>query len=193
MKEPEVPYRNLFLSVVLVPCLIFIACTAGCATREARHRTLNILFDGVPPLDEQAPPDVPPPSDDKESSPVVARDSAFHLHGPYAARRCSACHEATFSNRLTAPKETICLKCHEPREFALPYLHGPAAAGQCGACHHPHRSRLPYLLLADGESLCTTCHSPETFSGLENHKSEMSERCLGCHGPHGGQDRYLRR
>jgi len=193
LNRAERLFRNRFLASILVPSLIFAACAAGCATREARHRTLSIFFDGVPPLGEESPPDVGPTSGEETVSSVAAADPGLHLHGPYAARRCSACHEATFSNRLTAPKEAICLKCHSSAEFAFPYLHGPAAAGQCGACHHPHRSRRPYLLLAEGTDLCTTCHSQETFSGLEQHKAEMGERCLECHGPHGGQDRYLRR
>ena len=174
--------RTLTMTAVVV-----LALCVSCGV-EARHRTRTKLFDGVPPLEAKKPagsPSLAPA--DRDSAPAVA----LHEHGPYAAKLCGACHDASAANATVVPEEQLCRQCHEP-ESGWKYEHGPHASGACLTCHDPHRSREPGLLVASGDAVCLRCHERGSFSPTEAH-ADPGPGCTTCHGAHGSDSKYLLR
>lgn len=170
-------------SLVLLLFLLF-----GCGPMTmAQYKTLSLFFDGVPnPEEEEALKD----RNAKGAGKVKQAAATYRMHGPYAARLCTACHQ-TGTNALILPIEQLCFKCHV-LQFDKKYVHGPVAAGGCKTCHDPHGSSFPYLLVSEARVFCFKCHSEKDIAKNEAHK-EVSEQCTACHDAHTSNELYLLR
>jgi len=165
---------------------VLVLC-ASCSI-EARHKALTTFFDGVPPIKTEQPAGSQPTGPGRrEPMPAIV----LHEHGPYAAKLCGACHDASSANRTVVPKDELCRQCHElPADWKYP--HGPQAAGQCLACHDPHRSKEAGLLVASGDAVCLRCHERATLSATKEH-ADSGPGCVTCHDAHGSDSKYLLR
>ena len=173
--KPWVPLA--WMSVLAV---LFAACEPA-----ARYRVLSVLFDGVPP---------PPTPVSEVAAPAGAqpvRKIVYGEHGPYAAKLCGACHESAATNKLVAPREQLCFRCHDIK-MDKKYIHGPLASGGCTVCHDPHSSRYRYLLISESDSFCLHCHDRDTVMKTAAH-SGVGEQCTVCHDAHMSDKRYLLR
>lgn len=161
-----------------------LAASIGCSPAR-RHKVLTIFFDGVPP-----------PRSAEAAAPAAAVEPAVRLrsvqqgtHGPYAARLCQSCHDASARNALVAPAEELCFRCHElPR--AKKYVHGPLASGGCVGCHDPHSSGYRYLLVSESDGFCFKCHDRASVTRGKSHEG-VGERCTTCHDAHMSDREYL--
>ncbi|MFZ2958482.1 MAG: cytochrome c3 family protein [Candidatus Ozemobacteraceae bacterium] len=119
-------------------------------------------------------------------------------HNEQTDKDCFACH--TFHNNanpslLKAPKNELCLSCHQDvrAEFARPYKH-PLADGQveCTSCHDPHADSAAAGKLARKQPNCISCHSEVRGPFMWEHKATRNQdACMNCHNPHGGTSRKL--
>ena len=166
---------------------VVMALGVGCSV-AARHKALTTFFDGVPPLAADEPAGAPAAAS-AGRAPVAA--VALHEHGPYAAKLCGACHDASAANAMVAPKDQLCRTCHELKAD-WKYAHGPQAAGQCLACHDPHRSKEAGLLVTSGDAVCLRCHERASLSSTEEH-ADPGAGCITCHDAHGSDSKYLLR
>jgi len=165
---------------------IAAALSVGCDARM-RHKTLTVFFDGVPPL--KLPEAVPPTANTTPADGPTSRQVGYFAHGPYAAKLCSACHEATAMNALVVPKEELCFRCHELSQNAQ-YIHGPLASGGCLVCHEPHSSPYGALLVSESDSFCFRCHDRAVIERIEGH-GDSAANCTSCHDAHGSDKKYL--
>ena len=162
------------------------ALTVGC-NATSRHKVLTIFFDGVPAVGPAAgavTEGAPLPA-----GAVRAVQSGLREHGPYAAKLCSACHDAGAQNGLVAPADRLCGRCHE---LALDkrYVHGPLASGGCLTCHDPHSSRYRHLLVSDSDGFCLGCHDRAGLPEDADHVGEEA-KCTVCHDAHMSDQKYL--
>jgi predicted CXXCH cytochrome family protein len=165
-------------------------------SREARHRVLTFLYDGVPPLDADITP-IPveiPPDPDVETGPPGAAGPAgrrVYNHPAYQRNLCNTCHATESGGVLKTARQGLCQTCHPDKPPRKEFVHGPVAVNGCLACHHYHRAPYPKVLIADAQSLCFTCHVMEELSTDEHHATIEEHRCIACHDAHGGDDRYF--
>jgi predicted CXXCH cytochrome family protein len=176
---------NRHATAVVCACVVATLCVACDA--QTRHRTLTRLFDGVPPV-KTAPP-APPKSSAGPAEAPPSRHVGYAEHGPYAAKLCSACHNAAATNALVLPADQLCFQCHD---LALNkrYVHGPLASGGCLLCHDPHSSKYGFLLVSDSDSFCFRCHDRASVERIEGH-AEAVANCTNCHDAHGSDTKYL--
>jgi predicted CXXCH cytochrome family protein len=158
----------------------------GCDART-RHKTLTMFFDGVPPMKETAP--APPPPDTSPAGAPPSRKLVYLEHGPYAAKLCSACHDAAAMNALVVPREELCFRCHEIKQDWR-YVHGPLASGGCLVCHDPHSSPNGSLLVSESDSFCFRCHDRAAIEAIEGH-GDAAASCTNCHDAHGSDTKFL--
>ncbi|MFN7953263.1 MAG: cytochrome c3 family protein [bacterium] len=166
--------------------LFAILLPAGCSPAE-RYDVLSTFFDGVP-----LPPPEEGPSAPLQDSALITnqRERAIRgTHGPYGARMCNACHESIANNKLVAPREKLCVRCHD-LELDARYVHGPLASGGCTVCHDPHSSRYRFLLVAEPETFCLHCHDREAVARVEAHH-ETDAHCTTCHDAHKSNKKFL--
>jgi len=163
-----------------------VVLAVGC-NATSRHRVLTFFFDGVPPVRsvEEGTPGEPVVAEGA----VRATQAAAREHGPFAAKLCSACHDARERNALVAPAGELCGRCHE---IALDkrYVHGPVASGDCQACHEPHSSRYRALLVSDSDGFCVDCHGREALPADADHGG-VEAKCTVCHDAHMSDRRFL--
>ncbi len=159
---------------------------AGCSA-VSRHKVLTTLFDGVPPLVEEGAGEAGGKA--AAAGSAGARQADGTAHGPFAAKLCSACHEAGATNALVVPRDQLCFRCHDLR-MDRKYVHGPLASGGCLVCHDPHRSRYRYLLVSDSDTFCFHCHSRESLAGSAAH-ADLQGQCTDCHDAHMSDQKYL--
>ncbi len=172
-------------TVAMLVCVV-AALTAGC-NATTRHKVLAALFDGVPPLRETVRSET---NQGAEGTGAVGpRPATLYEHGPYAARLCSACHDAAATNALVAPKETLCLRCHD-LGLVKRYVHGPLASGGCLVCHDPHSSQYQHLLVSESAGFCLHCHDRQDVARIEAHGGS-ADSCTSCHDAHMSDRRYL--
>lgn len=173
----------------LVPgALVALALAAGCSSAK-HHRVLSFFFDGVPD----------PAASVVSTTPAIEASVGRQLvrpgeHGPYAAKLCSACHDAAATNALIVPAEQLCQRCHA-LDTTKAYIHGPLASGGCLVCHDPHRSPNRYLLVSASDGFCLHCHdraSLSSLSGSDGHAGEKAD-CTDCHEPHMSDRMFLLR
>ena len=166
--------------------LLFLLCSCE-PMSMTRYKTLSIFFDGVPNPEEEALK-----SRNTKAGGGKERQAAatYRMHGPYAARLCSACHQIG-TNALILPIEQLCFNCHV-LQFDKKYVHGPVAAGGCKTCHDPHGSSFPALLVAEARVFCFKCHSEKDIAKNEVHKG-VTEECTECHDAHSSDQVYLLR
>ncbi len=172
---------------MIVVCVSVVAAQSmGCGAAE-RRRVLTFLFDGVPPPKAAEAPD----AGQQEIRPDAgrSRDVGYREHGPYAARQCGACHQPGAANALVAPKESLCLRCHEIK-LDKKYVHGPLASGGCLSCHDPHSSQYRYLLVSESDGFCVNCHDPQAIARIAAHGGSQ-ENCTTCHDAHLSDTKYL--
>jgi len=165
-------------------CLAAVLST-GCNTMS-RHKALTLFFDGVPPPKMREAPATPITIPDGDAPP---RQTGYREHGPFAAKLCSACHEAGGANALVAPKDELCFRCHELGQERK-YVHGPLASGGCLVCHDPHSSRYRYLLVSESDNFCFRCHDRGSMEKIEGH-GDPEANCTLCHDAHGSDTKYL--
>jgi len=108
------------------------------------------------------------------------------VHSPAEDGECDACHEATDTKkhrfRSVAPKESLCLECHD--EFEGSTQHAPVTEGKCLACHDPHAGANRSLLRAPTPAqICTGCHQKITEHKFL-HGPAAAGACTICHNPH---------
>jgi predicted CXXCH cytochrome family protein len=162
------------------------ALVGGCSVDKHR-RVLSIFFDGVP---EPAPAAAPAaPESEATAGRRLVRPGE---HGPYAAKLCSACHDAQATNALIAPVGELCGSCHELGTASARYVHGPLASGGCLVCHDPHRSQNRHLLVSASDSFCLRCHDRAALSPAAGHAGEAAD-CTQCHEAHMSDRRFLLR
>jgi predicted CXXCH cytochrome family protein len=169
--------------------LLAAAVGSAACSATARHRVLTVLFDGVPPLRPNAPTVAASTGASATGSVSAASLNRPTVHGPYAAKLCSACHAPQAGNTLLAPREQLCLRCHQFSYGANEFVHGPLAAGGCVVCHDPHSSRNRYLLVSDSELFCFHCHDRERMRGHAGGEA----KCTTCHDPHMSAKKFLLR
>jgi predicted CXXCH cytochrome family protein len=168
-------------------CACVVAALGLACDARTRHRTLTLFFDGVPPA-KTAPPAAPKSTAGPSEAPP-ARRLGYREHGPYAAKLCNACHDATATNALVLPPAELCFQCHDLDRSAR-YIHGPVASGGCLVCHDPHSSRYGSLLVSDSDSFCFRCHDRAAIERIEGH-AEAVANCTNCHDAHGSDTKYL--
>jgi predicted CXXCH cytochrome family protein len=162
------------------------ALALGC-NAATRYSVLAVFLDGVPP---------PQPKEEATAKLAGAsasrpRHTGYREHGPYAAKLCNACHVTGSLSELVAPREQLCLRCHELKTDKK-YVHGPLASGGCLACHDPHSSQYRYFLLSESDSFCFRCHEPQVVARVAAH-TNVGEQCTRCHDPHMSDNKYLLR
>jgi predicted CXXCH cytochrome family protein len=173
--------------VAVVACVCVVtAVLVGC-NAPTRYEVLSVFFDGVPtpaPVEEVGAAKATPGPDA-----TLPRRVRFGAHGPYAAKLCTACHESIATNKLAAPREQLCFRCHE---FKLDkkYIHGPLASGGCLACHDPHSSQYRYLLVSESDDFCLRCHNRDAIMRAPAHAG-VEQQCTGCHDAHMSDKKYL--
>lgn len=165
---------------------VVAALSLGCDAR-ARHKTLTVFFDGVPPFQAAKSPSAEQPEIPVGVKP--SRQTGYREHGPYAAKLCNACHVAAATNGLVVPKDELCFRCHELKQDAK-YVHGPLASGGCLVCHDPHSSQYRFLLVSESDSFCLRCHDRSALARIEGH-GEAEANCTSCHDAHGSDTKYL--
>lgn len=173
-----------FIFAGILVLLLFLL--SGCEPMT-RYRTLSLFFDGVPNPEEE---EALQARNAQAGGRVKQAAATYRMHGPYAARLCSACHQAG-TNALVLPIEQLCFKCHL-LQFDKKYVHGPVAAGGCKTCHDPHGSSYPFLLVSEARIFCFKCHSEKDIARNEVHKG-VTEQCTVCHDAHTSDAVYLLR
>lgn len=166
--------------------ILFLFLLSSCEPMT-RYKTLSLFFDGVPNPEEEA---LQAGNAKAGGGRVKQAAATYRMHGPYAARLCTACHQ-TGTNALILPIEQLCFKCHV-LQFDKKYVHGPVAAGGCKICHDPHGSSFPYLLVSEARIFCFKCHSEKDIARNEVHKG-VTEQCTACHDAHTSDEVYLLR
>lgn len=167
---------------VALAAAVLIGCSA-----TTRHKVLGTLFDGVPPPRGAEPSAAGPTTATTIGAPSAAPHGS--QHGPYAARLCDACHATGAANALVAPRDELCLRCHEI-DLDRAYVHGPLASGGCLVCHDPHDSRYEALLVSESGTFCLGCHDATDVARIEGHEG-ITEGCTTCHDAHGSNVKYL--
>jgi len=176
--------RKGAVRVLVAAAAVFLA-ACGAATR---YHVLSALFDGVPP-----------PASEGGGEAGVAPTSATRpgrsatpwTHGPYAAKRCEACHQRATTNGLVAPRSQLCAQCHDVQP-AGSVVHGPFASGDCLECHEPHASPRRYMLVAEVGEMCQKCHERDSLRTVAAH-DPFDEQCTACHAPHASNQAHLLR
>jgi predicted CXXCH cytochrome family protein len=177
-------------------CGIFALAACGAHTKR---EWMAFFFDGVPPEKSEsqaAAPAQPPATVDSKTVPpavALARKAELErtIHRPYQNRRCDACHESVFSQKLRGPAGEICLLCHKIIFAKAVFRHAPTEDGSCLACHHPHESSEKFLLTRKGQQVCRECHDEKDLAGAAAHVSIGQAPCQSCHDPHGGENRIF--
>jgi predicted CXXCH cytochrome family protein len=167
-------------------CTVLVALLPVGCSATSRHKALTMFFDGVPPPKTEGALEGTQATSQAVSPSRPAKSSE---HGPYAAKLCSACHDAAAINGLVLPKDQICFRCHALK-LDKTFVHGPIASGGCLVCHDPHSSRYRYLLVSDSDSFCVRCHDPRTIAKIEGH-SDLTTSCTTCHDAHQSDKKYL--
>ena len=175
--------RGVIFSCIVV-LVLFLLCSCSPMTR---YKTLSVFFDGVPNPEEETLQARNASGDLNKPRQAAA---TYKMHGPYAARLCSACHQVG-TNVLVLPIDKLCFKCHDLHLDRRKYVHGPVAAGGCKICHDPHGSSFPYLLVSDARNFCLRCHDEKDIAKNEAHKGLTNEECTDCHDAHSSDKKYL--
>ncbi len=156
---------------------------SSCQPRT-RYEILSTLFDGVPEPVSQA-------TVQKSKGPATDEGlkERASIHGPFAARMCTACHDAA-TNTLLLPKDKLCNKCHDVARGSK--QHGPVASGGCTVCHDPHRSSNRFLLVSSSREFCLYCHDAQEIFARRAHRG-VTVSCTACHNPHGSNNAFFLR
>ena len=184
--ENRIAAEKGFIFAGTLVLLLFLLYSCGPMTMT-RYKTLSIFFDGVPNPEEEA---LQAQNAKAGGHEVRQAAATYRMHGPYAARLCSACHQPG-TNVLILPIEKLCFKCHV-LQLDKKYVHGPVASGGCKICHDPHGSSFPYLLVSAARTFCLKCHSEKDIAKNEAHKG-VTEECTECHDAHASDKVYLLR
>jgi predicted CXXCH cytochrome family protein len=169
---------------------------AACSAHTKRE-WLTFFFDGVPPEKKEGQaypqPPVAPESKALPTGAAVARKTELEktIHRPFLNRRCDACHESQFSQKLRGPAGEICLLCHKIIFAKAAFRHAPAEDGSCLGCHNPHESTEKFLLTRKGQQVCRECHDERDIAGAAAHVAIGASPCQSCHDPHGGGNRLF--
>ena len=169
--------------MVRIPLLLVLGAMLWGCEPMTQYKVLSVFFDGVPDPSKRVVTET-------ETAAATQKKIYYKEHGPYAAKQCRSCH-AVNTNRLVAPIEELCLRCHN-LDLGKKWIHGPVASGGCRVCHSPHASGYPFLLVAKPEDFCFYCHSRADVSRNEVHAGATSE-CTVCHDPHSSNEKYLLR
>jgi predicted CXXCH cytochrome family protein len=175
----------------VVACVCVVAVMSIGCTARTRYTVLTFFFDGVPPPRAAEAPAAAGKQVAILANAAPPRRAGYREHGPYAARLCTACHESVATNTLVAPREQLCIRCHEFK-MNKRYIHGPLASGGCTACHDPHSSQYRYLLVSESDSFCFHCHDRQTVARIGAHGG-IEEQCTDCHDAHMSDKKYLLR
>jgi len=171
---------------ILAVCAAVLLFAGSACNTPTRYATLSLFFDGVPP------PEAPEPTADETAvASAGPRKTRYSEHGPYAAKACNGCHQSMSGNSFVAPRDKLCLRCHELK-LDKKYLHGPLAAGGCLSCHDPHSSQYRFLLLADADTFCFRCHDRALIESNPVH-TDVAGQCTVCHDPHASDNERLLR
>ena len=114
-------------------------------------------------------------------------------HEPFAAGRCTNCHNphaSKYKSLLLMAPQDLCFTCHPMvGELDRMQTHPPAKEGRCLECHDPHASNYQGMLVSSQRVLCTRCHpSVELKSTMAiQHVPFLNGDCTGCHQPHGSR------
>lgn len=118
-------------------------------------------------------------------------------HQPFAAGRCSNCHDphaSDYKSLLAQAPDKICFTCHPMgMELNREQAHPPAAQGWCIDCHDPHASNFKGIIVRRQRELCFGCHPSVAMkeSMPVQHSPFVNDNCTGCHQPHGSNYRPL--
>ncbi len=183
MSHERSTHRTAVFGVVALALLL-----GGCDAFE-RYRVLSTVFDGVPP---PPTPSLAVDGGTAPSGPVLTLERGrFGEHGPYAAKLCDSCHASASSNTFVAPRDQLCIRCHDIQQ-GKKYVHGPLASGGCLACHDPHSSKYRYLLVSASDTFCLRCHSAADVARSPAH-ANTEVPCTSCHDPHMSDRKHLLR
>ena len=100
----------------ILVCTAVVWALAGCA-QTTRHRIATILFDGVPPFEEEGQDlegeRVPGPEARKPDSQIgTPVTPVIYKHSPYDRGSCGTCHDTGASNGLVKDGNDLCMTCH---------------------------------------------------------------------------------
>jgi len=162
------------------------------------HKTLTMLFDGVPPIGGETAEGGP--IDPNSENARRRSEAIWYVHEPY--ENCDRqCHgnrqQRTFSRevRLTDRIPGLCYDCHDslvPTSLDG-WVHGPVAAGECLLCHEPHKTNNPHLLKRPIPQLCAGCHKEMAVEESALDRPERGHlQCNGCHEGHVGSADHLK-
>lgn len=170
--------------------LIVVACAP-----EVRHSVLSTIFDGVPPMEDQALTIAKDSLGQVDSTRFLAAANALgksiNYHSPYKEKDCASCHDQQHMGKLVAKEPQLCYQCHDQTTEKYSYKHGPAEAGYCTSCHRPHLAETENLLLNEKDDLCFNCHDNERIAENAIHKNIKNESCVECHNPHSSENRSM--
>ena len=178
-----------WLAAAFAACFLLIA---GCAT-HARHEWLVLFFDGVPPEPgavTNAPAAQAGTVAVKTNLLIAPPEPKVFVHGPYADRECTACHESKFSQRMRGKLKEVCLGCHSDLLDKAKSTHSPVEDGECLQCHNPHQAPRKFLLVKKPTELCVECHD-DTAKAKYPHAPVSEGECLECHKPHASDQPHL--
>jgi predicted CXXCH cytochrome family protein len=123
------------------------------------------------------------------------------LHPSVENDACLVCHEmhhATDKFLLRAPRDKVCLPCHDDIREGLEEgvsIHQPVAK-DCMLCHVSHGGGDgPALTTSEPLTLCRSCHADlldRAINAKYPHKAVMEDQhCVSCHDPHFATGRFL--
>ncbi len=118
-------------------------------------------------------------------------------HGPFASRKCEACHAAPVDGKvqlIAADIEELCYSCHEDikkRIGSAKYRHQMVSKeksliknqSSCLECHDAHATNQEQLLKKKEQVLCSSCHLDLTAGKKYVHEA-VSASCIFCHDAH---------
>ncbi len=210
------------ITALAIVLLQFVA-LQGCS-----HQVLTFFFTGVPEPGQESPGETKTTLAEQQAdrrTQSAARRSRANLesqtrqfvHGPFAARRCDACHvtsggkqvreadgsistsKLVVGQRLAYAEDELCIGCHTDKSAATAlqsglWQHGPVANSICTTCHNPHASSRPFMLQKkDDAGLCGQCHSRDALRQTARHDLNTDIQCTDCHNPHAGRSSLLLR
>jgi predicted CXXCH cytochrome family protein len=164
----------------LASAMATVAVLGGCSAR-ARHRVLDLVFDGVPSHAVRPPASAPLAVAARAPVTPAAIVPTVFTHQPFADGKCGSCHDlsAGYGVERTA---ALCFRCHPDDETKGQFVHGPVAAGECLLCHEPHTAPVKAQLKSAPPALCLECHEGE--SDHVQQALAKSSVCTECHSPH---------
>lgn len=180
--------------VIIITGLFLLVSVMSCDTKK-HHKVLSFFFDGVPPLDANAP-QVKTAQKAGTTGKQAVKASTGSSHEPW--RKCSGdCHgkraKRSFDRQVYLNEKipSLCYDCHTDYTTSSAFVHGPVVVGDCLFCHNPHSSKNKHLLKAPVPDLCFQCHEKGVVESIPGHMAKSAAKCNECHEAHASSVKTL--